>query len=82
MNKLLFPPLLAFLMLMSAAAQADIGKQQAVSIAQSIYPGRVLAVKQVQASNGAVYRVKTLSTAGNVYIIVIDANSGKVISKQ
>ena len=82
MNKFLFSPLLALLMLMSSATQADIGEQQAVSIAQSVYPGRVLAIKQVQASNSTVYRVKTLSAAGDVHIIVIDANSGKVISKQ
>lgn len=82
MKKLLFPALLAIALLMSAAAHADIGRQQAVSIAQGVYPGRVLAVKLVQVSNGSVYRVKTLSTAGDVHIIVIDADSGNVISKQ
>jgi len=82
MKKFLFPPLLVLLMLMSAAVHADIGKKQAVSIAQSVYPGRVLAVKQVQENNAPVYRVKTLSAGGDVHIIVIDADSGKVISKQ
>jgi len=82
MKQFLFPSLLALLLLMSAAAHADIGKQQAVSIAQSVYPGRVLAVKLEQANNAPIYRVKTLSTGGDVHIIVIDANSGKVISKQ
>ena len=81
MKKILFPPLLALLLLMSAVAQADIGKKQAVSIAQSVQPGRVLAVK-LESDNGApVYRVKTLSEGGDVHIIVIDADSGKVISK-
>jgi len=74
--------LLALLLLMSAVVHADIGKKQAVSIAQSVYPGRVLAVKQVQENNAPVYRVKTLSASGDVHIIVIDAESGKVISKQ
>jgi uncharacterized membrane protein YkoI len=82
MKKFLFPPLLVLLMLMSAVAHADIGKKQAVSIAQSVHPGRVLAVKQVQENNVPVYRVKTLSASGDVHIIVIDADSGKVISKQ
>ena len=82
MKKFLFPLLLVLLMLMSAVVHADIGKKQAVSIAQSVYPGRVLAVKQVQENNVSVYRVKTLSTGGDVHIIVIDADSGKVISKQ
>ena len=81
MKKYLIPPLLVFLLLMSAAVQADIGKKQAVSIAQGVYPGRVLAVKLVQENNASVYRVKTLSASGDVHIIVIDADSGKVISK-
>ena len=82
MKKFLFPPLLILLMLMSAVVHADIGKKQAVSIAQSVHPGRVLAVKQVQENNVPVYRVKTLSASGDVHIVVIDADSGKVISKQ
>ena len=81
MKKYLLPLLTVFLLLMSAAVQADIGKNQAVSIAQSVYPGRVLAVKLVQENNASVYRVKTLSASGDVHIIVIDADSGKVISK-
>ncbi len=83
MKNFLFPALLAFTLLLSTAVQADIGRQQAVSIAQGVYPGRVLAVKLVvRASNGPVYRVKTLSAGGDVHIIVIDAESGNVISKQ
>jgi uncharacterized membrane protein YkoI len=42
----------------------------------------VLAVKQVQENDRPVYRVKTLSAGGDVHIIVIDADSGKVISRQ
>ena len=82
MKKFLFPPLLALLLLMSAVVHADIGKKQAVSIAQGVYPGRVLAVKMAQQNGTPVYRVKTLSTGGDVHIIVIDADSGKVISNQ
>jgi uncharacterized membrane protein YkoI len=81
MKKFLFPLLPVLLLLMSAVAQADIGQKQAVSIAQDVYPGRVLAVKLVQENNTSVYRVKTLSAGGDVHIIVIDADSGKVISK-
>jgi uncharacterized protein YpmB len=60
----------------SHAVPEGISKQQAVNIAQQVYPGRVLAVKR----EGAVYRVKTLSDDGEVRIILIDASSGKVIS--
>ena len=81
MKKFLFPLLPVLLLLMSAVAQADIGQKQAVSIAQGVYPGRVLAVKLEQENNMSVYRVKTLSAGGDVHIIVIDADSGKVISK-
>jgi uncharacterized membrane protein YkoI len=70
------------LTLLSAAVHADIGKNQAISIAQREFPGRVLAVKQVQENDRPVYRVKTLSAGGDVHIIVIDADSGKVISRQ
>ena len=60
----------------SYAASGNISQQQAVSIAQQVYPGRILAVKR----EGTVYRVKTLSDNGEVRIIVVDASSGKVIS--
>ena len=73
--------LMTSLLLMSGLAAADIGEKQAVSIAQGVHPGRVLAVKQEQHDGKAVYRVKTLSAGGDVHIIVIDADSGKVISK-
>ncbi len=60
------------------AGPEGISKQQAVSIAQQVYPGRVLAVKR----EDSVYRVKTLNDNGEVRIILIDANSGKVISDE
>lgn len=82
MKHLLLTPLLVFLLIMSASAQADISKQEAVSIAQQVFPGRVLAVKQEDANTGPVYRVKTLSAAGDVHIVEIDATTGEVISKQ
>ena len=81
MKTLKFLPLMALMLLMSSVAFADIGKKQAVSIAQGVQPGRVLAVKMEQLNGTAVYRVKTLSASGDVHIIVIDAESGKVISK-
>jgi uncharacterized membrane protein YkoI len=81
MKILLFLSLLTSL-LMSAAAYADISQQQAATIAQGVYPGRVLAVKLVRSNNSSVYRVKTLSSGGDVHIVVIDASSGSVVSRQ
>lgn len=58
------------------AAPETIDKQQAVSIAQQTYPGRVLSVKL----KDDIYQVKTLSEDGEVRVILIDANNGKVIT--
>ena len=81
MKTYLFPLFLALMLLMSAVAHADIGKKQAVSIAQGVHPGRVLSVKLVTEKDTPVYRVKTLSAGGDVHIIVIEAESGKVIAE-
>jgi uncharacterized membrane protein YkoI len=59
-----------------ALADAGISPAQAAAIAQSRQPGRVLAVRQ----HGDAYRVKILSEQGDLRIVVIDANSGKVMS--
>ena len=58
------------------SAPASISQQQAVSIAQQVHPGRVLSVKQGENT----YRVKTLLSSGEVKIILIDVQSGKVKS--
>ena len=58
------------------ATPEGISKQQAVSTAQQAYPGRVLSVKLVD----EVYHVKTLNKDGEVRIILIDANNGKILS--
>lgn len=58
------------------AAPTSIGKQEVVNIVQQKYPGRVLSVKH----KGDVYRVKTLSVDGEIRIVLVDANTGKIIS--
>jgi uncharacterized membrane protein YkoI len=58
-------------------SQHSISQQRAVSIAQQVNPGRVLAVKR----RGDVYRVKQLSDSGEVRVISIDAKSGKVVGR-
>lgn len=82
---LLRPLILALILVFTAPVYASpevgntvINKQQAVSIAQQVFPGRVLAVKR----KDSVYRVKTLSDDGEVRIILVDATTGKVISEQ
>lgn len=60
-----------------AIANGNLSKQQAMSIAQQFNPGRVLAVKQ----SGSVFRVKILNANGEVRVISVDSNSGKVINR-
>lgn len=67
---LMFSPLLY-------AGSTSISKQQAISTAQQLNPGRVLSVKL----KGSVYQVKTLSPSGDVRVISIDANTGKVLGQ-
>jgi len=73
---------LTLALLMSSAtyaeSEAGVSKQQAVNIAQQYYPGRVLAVKL----KDKVYRVKTLNDNGEVRIISVDAETGKIISEK
>lgn len=61
-----------------AESSDGISKQQAVEVAQQVYPGRVLAVKR----KGSAYHVKTLNKNGEVRIILVDAQTGKVISQR
>ena len=65
-----------FLNIPASVAGEGISEQQAISIAQQAFPGRVLSVKH----QGDSYHVKTLNDRGEVRIIVIDADSGNVIS--
>lgn len=59
------------------AAPANISQQQAVSTVQQAQSGRVLGVKQ----KNNTYRVKMLLDNGEVKIILIDMQSGKIKSK-
>ena len=61
-----------------AEQEVNVSKQQAVNIAQQYYPGRVLAVKL----KGDHYQVKTLNDSGEVRIITVDAETGKILSER
>ncbi|GAB3759756.1 hypothetical protein GCM10028796_07230 [Ramlibacter monticola] len=59
-------------------AWAGVDRDQAASIAHHLAPGRVLAVEQgLHVDNTVVWRIKVLSTAGDVRLIVIDAETGR-----
>ena len=58
-----------------AQEQGVITKQQAIEITQKHYPGRVLNVKH----KATFIRVKILSDNGEVRIIKVDNNTGRII---
>jgi uncharacterized membrane protein YkoI len=63
----------------SMAAEV-ISKQQAATIAKSQFQGRVIAVEEAKQDSTAVYRVKVLDKQGGMHTIIIDHQSGNVIS--
>lgn len=63
----------------STAAQA-ITKQQAATIAKSRFQGRVIAIDETKYENTPVYRVKVLDKKGGMHTIVIDHQSGNIVT--
>jgi uncharacterized membrane protein YkoI len=63
-----------------SAAAEPITKQQAATIAKSQFPGRVISVDESKRDNTTVYRVKVLDKKGGMHTIVIDHQSGSVLS--
>ena len=61
-------------------AAAEVTKQQAASIAKSQFQGRIITVDESKQNDAAVYRVKVLDTGGGMHTVVIDKQSGNVIS--
>jgi hypothetical protein len=67
---------LAFLM---PAAWARVERDQAVTLAQRVAPGRVLAAERgLHVDNTLVWRVKVLTSQGEVRDVVIDAETGRI----
>ena len=59
-------------------AWAAVDRDQAASIAQRTVPGRVLAVERgLHVDNTLVWRVKVLTSGGEVRQLVIDAETGR-----
>jgi hypothetical protein len=51
---------------------------EAISIAQSRYPGRVVRAQTIEQGNGAVHEVRIIGTDGRVHTIRVDARTGAV----
>jgi hypothetical protein len=70
--------LLLSLGLLLPAAWAGVSRDEAASLAQRMAPGRVLAVEQgVHVDNKQVWRVRVLTSAGELRLVVIDADTGR-----
>jgi drug/metabolite transporter superfamily protein YnfA len=80
MHRFVRPGVALFLALgfLLPAAWAGVGRDEAASLAQRTAPGRVLAVEHgVHVDNSLVWRVKVLTAAGELRLVVIDAESGR-----
>jgi uncharacterized membrane protein YkoI len=64
----------------AGAAHAEVNKQQAAAIAQKQFQGRVIAVTQFQYKGQAAYRVKVLNDQGELHVVIVDYQSGDVLS--
>lgn len=80
MQRLLRSSLAAVLALglLAPAAWAAVSRDEAATIAQRMAPGRVLAVEQgVHVDNKPVWRVRIVTNAGELRVLVIDADTGR-----
>lgn len=69
-----------FLALLSLlpGAWAAVSRDEAARLAQRMTPGRVLAVERgLHVDNSVVWHIKVLTAAGEVRLLVIDAETGR-----
>lgn len=70
----------ATLLALSAPALALTSAEVAARV-QRQYGGQVLDIQRIRANNTAAYRVKLLQPSGRVKLLLIDADSGRPLSK-
>ncbi|MBI5277470.1 MAG: PepSY domain-containing protein [Burkholderiales bacterium] len=58
---------------------ATVSRDEAAGVAQRQTGGRVLSVDRAEAGGRAVWRVKVVTPRGDVRIILVDADSGRVL---
>ena len=69
--------LCATLLLASNLAWADLSRDDAAAVAQRASGGRVLSVEKLESSGQPVWRIKVVTTAGEVRVIQIDVVTGQ-----
>jgi len=67
------------LVVAAAPAWADVNRDDAAAAAARASGGRVLAIEKAQAGGRAVWRVKVVTTQGEVKVILIDAATGRPV---
>lgn len=71
--------LLALTLVGAAPAWADVSRDDAVAIAQGGSSARVLSAEKTDSDGRAAWRVKLVTSQGEVRVILIDAASGRMI---
>ena len=77
--KALASSLCAVSIVLTTPAWADVSRDEAAAAAQRIASGRVLSIERSEAERRPVWRVKVLTSQGEVRVILIDAASGRVV---
>jgi len=77
--KSILKPVCALLILSAAPAWADLSRDEAAAAAQRLSEGRVLSVEKTESGRRPVWRVKILTSQGEVRVILIDAVSGRAL---
>lgn len=67
----------ALMLSLSLPAWADVSRDAAAAMVQKATGGRVLAVEQAEQGGRPVWRVKVLTSQGEVIVVLIDAASGR-----
>ena len=69
----------ALLLAVATAAWADVSRDDAAAIAQRASNGRVLAVERAESGGKPVWRVKVLTSRGDVRVILVDVATGRTM---
>jgi uncharacterized membrane protein YkoI len=75
--KILTNVITALMLTLSVPAWADVSRDDAAAMAQRATGGRVLAVDQSERGGRLVWRVKVLTSRGEVIVVLIDAATGR-----
>lgn len=67
------------LVVLLPVASAAVSRDEAATLAQRKVPGRVLAVERgLHVDNSVIYRIQVLTAAGEVRLVILDAETGRI----